>query len=55
MSLMNSNFSAESDLRDQIHMTSDELPEPPDFSRVVNTDALTPEVVDLISKLESFQ
>ena len=51
----NSEYSAEDSLRDLIHMTSDELPGSPDFSRVVNEDALTPEVVDLIGKLESFQ
>jgi len=52
---MNSDYSAESDLRDQIHIASDELPEPPDFSRVVNTAALTPEVVELLGKMEFFQ
>ena len=36
----------------------DELPEsyePPDFSRVVNKDALTPEVVALLNKMEYFK
>jgi len=55
MFLMNSNFSAESDLRDQIHMTSDELSDSLDFSRVSNYAAFTPEAVALLEKMEFFK